>query len=597
MVRKLTTLIVISFVAINGLFLIGVSLMSYKVFFDFTSEEISETRLTLLNESMEKVSNFSESISGAGIYMAANENVIQTFSEPLNSAYDSVVEQRELTELLNGTAALTRSVHSFELYTDRYKNYLPSRKGVVFPMNMIKQEPWFLLFETLDNGWIPKHTSLLNNQEVISYVHRLMNRFGTTVGYIKVNVLADTFFDNMVDKDFITYLEEPLLLLDQGGRIIAQTHAQGSLGVLDKIVVSPPSDYYKRLFEKYDQLSNHHQILQSKDDLYLLLISEPNDKQWRMVHLIPVDSLYAETRKLGWLVVLLGFGALILSIPLVYWVGTKIIIPIRRIISGMRYVEKGRFDVRIERQYIEEYDILAEHFNHMASELNHSVKELKTVSRARKDAELRMLQSQIMPHFLYNTLDIIHWKAMDYQAEDISLMVNQLSKMFRIGLSGGRNFIRLQDELEHASCYIKIQRYRLIHKIDYEVNVSGSMKEYYVPKIILQPFIENSMNHGYSENFEGTIKIIINIQCIQELNNEYMSIEITDNGRGLPEEWTIDDSTGIGIKNVQERIWMYCGKSYGIELFSNLNGGGARVRIKLPIINRNLQEWLDKEVD
>src|SRR5690606_8723744 len=114
---------------------------------------------------------------------------------------------------------------------------------------------------------------------------------------------------------------------------------------------------------------------------------------------------------------------------------------------------------------------------------------------------------------LYNTLDIIHWKALDYRAEEISRMVNSLSKMFRIGLSGGRNFILLRDELEHVSSYIDIQRARMSDReIDLELKVPAQFKECFVPKIILQPFIENSMKHGYVDKQEATLRIIVEVR-------------------------------------------------------------------------------------
>ena len=172
-------------------------------------------------------------------------------------------------------------------------------------------------------------------------------------------------------------------------------------------------------------------------------------------------------------------------------------------------------------------------------------------------------------------------------------MVNSLSKMFRIGLSGGRHFIRLRDELEHAKCYIDIQRARMAHReIRYEVNVPGSLKECFVPKIILQPFIENSMKHGYAERTGEPVSIAVHAEWDEA--GEQLLLRITDQGDGLPDGWSLEGTTGIGMRNVQERIWMYCGREYGITA-KNREEGGTEIVVVLPVLRT--QEEADASLE
>lgn len=596
MIRKLTTILVISFVLVNAIFLAGVSLLSYKIFFDFTSDEISQSRLAVLNESTGKVSNFISSVSEVGIYVATNRSVMEIFSEDPESDYDAILEQRELTDIRNSITSLKNEIYSIEFYTDRYENYPTISNKVVYPFHTLEQEPWLKMFEKMDNGWVPKHTSLIDDVEVISYVHRLMDPKGATVGYLKVNVLADTFFKAMGVEDLFSDVNEPLILLNTGGRIIAQTSSSKYQDVIDEITVSLPSEPFDVLIESYNELSNSHQILRHGNELYLLLISKPNYDHWRMVHLIPIASLYAKTKSLGLVVLLLGICGLALSIPLAYWIGKKIMDPIGKIIQGMKQVERGKFDVEVGPYYIEEYDILSKNFNHMTSQLNDSLEKLKEENQYRKEAELKALQSQINPHFLYNTLDMIHWKAMDHQAKDISLMVNQLSKMLRIGLSGGQKFILLRDELEHVKCYINIQVARLNKGINFDLKVPASMKDLYVPKIILQPFIENSIRHGYPEEDGVSIEIKVIAKCVIRSDREVLEIEIIDQGIGLQDDWDMNHLKGIGIKNIQERIWLYCGKDYDLKLVNHQNGG-VMVKMTLPVIRNQteLNTWMEMQ--
>ena len=259
----------------------------------------------------------------------------------------------------------------------------------------------------------------------------------------------------------------------------------------------------------------------------------------------------------------------------------------------MRQLEKGDFDTRVQLSFTEEYAHLAYGFNHMASQLTTLMEQVKDESRAKREAQTGLLEAQIKPHFLYNTLDMIHWRALDYEAKDISRMIVQLSKLLRIGLSGGRLFIRVRDELEHARCYVNIQSERLPFSIQYQEQIDPHIRGCYIPKIILQPFIENAVMHGHPE--EGTLRIQVHMH--EEVGpHEDIVIRIADNGRGLPEGWKLEETCGIGVRNVHQRIQLYCGKRYGVQL-SDRESGGVEVTITLPRIetDEQLNLWLDGE--
>ncbi|MFA9557859.1 sensor histidine kinase [Evansella sp. AB-rgal1] len=584
MFRKLKSIIVISYLAVTVLFFSSFSIITYKIFFDYTREEISEARLTGINESMSRISSFTTSVRDSGIYFVTNRNVIQTFSHQNVSTYESIVEQRTLTDLMNDIASFKRGIHSIELYTDRYNHYPNVAGSRVYSTQLIEEEPWFEFINKSNYGWIPKHESPSTKEFVVSYYHHVTNPRGITVGYVKVNVLADTFLESMYERNFADNIDEPLLLFDSNRRIIGHTNTSESHEVINQLITYESNGEYGMLSEEYVNQFNQYDILEEKDNKYMLVISKANEDQWRLVHLVPIDSLYSESRKLGVIVFFLGITSLLLLIPISYFVGRSLLQPINKIIQGMQEVEKGNFDVRVKPHYIDEYKTMANNFNRMTFQLDQSLKDLKRENRLKREAELRTLQNQIVPHFLYNTLDMIHWKAMDYQAEDISFMVNQLSKMYRIGVSGGQSFIPLRDELEHVKCYINLQKVRMHADIKYDVRIPATIKEAFVPKVILQPFVENSIKHGFLRDIENPIHIRILATC----SEDYLEIKIIDNGTGLPNGWKIEDSKGIGIKNIKERIWIYCGTNYGVDLF-NGDDGGTIVYMKLPMIKNREQ--------
>ncbi len=594
MFKKLTTIIVISIVTVSAIFLISVSMISYKIFFNFTSKEISEARLTLVNEGVKQISSFVTRVSDAGVYIVTNRGVIETFSDDEIDNYQAIVEQRDLTKLINEIASFQRGIDSIELYTDRYNDYPTLIDSKIFPLSEIEDEPWFERFQKMDSAWIPEHQSTTSDTNVVSYFHRLVNLSGRTTGFVKINVLPNTFFGYMSDVDLVNDVEGSLLLLDSGGRVIDQTSNTDLSEVTEQIVAFNNSGNYETLKYPYTKLSNHHELLELGKNQYLVILSKTTNENWRLVHLINIDSLYSKVKKIGSTIIFIGIIFLLISIPISYWLVKKLMNPITQLIKAMKKVEKGDFETRVEPGSIEEYKVLGINFNQMTYQLGESLKRLKRKNREKREAELAALQSQIVPHFLYNTLDMIHWRALDYDAQDISFMVNQLSKMFRIGLSGGKTFITLRAELEHAECYIDLQSAHLNTDIDYQVKVRPALKDIYLPKIMIQPFIENSIKHGYPHGFEEAIKIHVDIEQIEN----HIEIVVIDNGIGFPNHWEMSHADGIGIKNIQERIQMYFGEEYGLTL-SNDNDLGAIVKIKLPFITdeKKLHVLLGEKVE
>ena len=193
--------------------------------------------------------------------------------------------------------------------------------------------------------------------------------------------------------------------------------------------------------------------------------------------------------------------------------------------------------------------------------------------------EMNALYSQINPHFLYNTLDTIVWMAEFNQSEDVIKITKSLAQFFRLSLNKGENLTTLRDEVDHVKQYLYIQKQRYQEKLTYEFDIDESLLEVLVPKIILQPMIENSIYHGIQElDGEGKITITIS-KCLSEVDD--FVIEIQDNGVGFAYKNEIEllpqsNKTrlgGVGLKNVHQRIQLYCGAGYGVTLKSELNRG------------------------
>src|SRR5690606_9995041 len=226
----------------------ALSLVSYRIFFDFTSEEISETRLTLLNENTDKLSGVTNDITEAGYYIAANQTVSEIFSEEVVDAFDAITEQRALRDQLNIMAGLKPVIHSLEIYTDRYVDYPMLLDGSLRTIDELKSEPWFSLFDQMDSGWVPWED---NGRHMVSFLHRLVDHRGSRVGYVKVNVLEENFYADLNVIDQVGPTQELLLILDSGNRVLARTPAAETEALIERLAYKDQHTPYYQLRPEY----------------------------------------------------------------------------------------------------------------------------------------------------------------------------------------------------------------------------------------------------------------------------------------------------------------------------------------------------------
>ena len=231
-----------------------------------------------------------------------------------------------------------------------------------------------------------------------------------------------------------------------------------------------------------------------------------------------------------------------------------------------------------------EVNNLSDSFEHLVIRIQQLMEEVKEEETTLRKTELKALQAQINPHFLYNTLDSISWMCEEGKTDDAILMVNALAKLFRISISRGKEIIPIEKEVQHAECYLQIQKFRYTNQFDYKFKVEESCKDYLCNKITLQPLIENALYHGLNMIDEGYIEIRI------FEDGEDVIMEVEDNGSGMTEEQIAElfvndgtDQHGIGVKNVNDRIKIYFGDKYGISVRSELDEGTC-VTIRVPKI-------------
>ncbi|MGE5614582.1 MAG: cache domain-containing sensor histidine kinase [Bacillota bacterium] len=309
---------------------------------------------------------------------------------------------------------------------------------------------------------------------------------------------------------------------------------------------------------------------------------------WKLIGISYLDELAANQIKMQRFVVFIFIFAIIFMISASFFISSKISQPIKLLERQMKRVEKGEFDISIDVRGEDEVKHLSRTFNLMVTRIRELMNQIIKEQEAKRKSELKALQAQINPHFLYNTLDSIVWMNENRKYDEVSKMVAALAKLFRISISKGKEIITIQDELEHARSYLTIQKIRYKDKFDFKIEAQPEVLRQKTLKLILQPIIENSIYHGIEKIHDKGI-----IEVRAGISEDKTLIQVIDNGYGIPpavlkdilkKESKNDASSGVGLKNVHERIQLYFGQDYGLEILSELDEG-TTVNIRLPLNN------------
>lgn len=313
---------------------------------------------------------------------------------------------------------------------------------------------------------------------------------------------------------------------------------------------------------------------------------------WRTVGVFSMDEVMSSVNTIVYIL----FTCVIISLVLVVIVSFKfsrtLTNPIFKLKRLMKQAESGDLTVRFNFQHNDEIGELGQSFNHMIARIDQLIQMVYVEQENKRTAEMKSLQEQIKPHFLYNTLDTISWMARDYDAEDIVRLVDALTNMFRIGLSHGKDIITVKEEITHVSNYLYIQKIRYKDKLNYVIHVDESLYAVEVPKLILQPLVENAIYHGVKAKRGGGT---ITITGVPEGENLVFTVQ--DNGAGMLQEKVeelnrrmsersvLDEKKSFGLFYIRERIQLCYGKGYGVHVESTL-GEGTRVTITLPLYQK-----------
>lgn len=318
---------------------------------------------------------------------------------------------------------------------------------------------------------------------------------------------------------------------------------------------------------------------------YRIRRSFVENTDWEILAMVPESEIYEQAKQIQQIMWILFLLLGILSYGIAFLLTQNITRRIQKLTESMVKAQAGNLEVYVETSESDEIGQLYTSFNYMIQKLNEYTKQQYEDGKNIKSAEMKALQAQINPHFLYNTLDLINWKAREKEAPEIAQIAQALAKFYKLSLNKGKDIVSIKDELSHVEQYVRIQNMRFDHRIQYDCQVEEEIMEYQIPKIILQPIIENSIQHGIllKQEQSGTITIS------GQKKGNIIELVIRDDGIGMEVEVVASllrksntkESHGYGIRNIHERLQLLYGEAYGLS-YESVKNKGTKVVIQIP---------------
>ena len=499
---------------------------------------------------------------GIGKNMRSYEMSSQAFSDTLLSRADisSIMIFGKKKMLLN------RSMYTYQRVALDYSKLDWYAKAVAKPQDAIITGPNRHSFFDTDDEMI----SL--SREVQSYEN------GTFRGVILINLNMNKITE--ICNSFQEKQENFICIINDKGELVYEQQNGKERFAFDE------KENRQKLNTALERMKESCFRLNYRGEKYLVTRTDMKTTGWTLVSMVPYKSVMAETMAISGVMILAVVITLIVTLLLLNRILTGVVKPLKKLEKYMVQVNPDNMDQRMEILTDDEIGHLSMKFNQMMDRIRNLKEQVIEEQEDKRKYELQALQEQINPHFLYNTLDSIIWMA-ETNDSNIVAMTEALAKLFRISLNKGNEEISLERELEHVKNYLIIQSMRYADKFTYEISVDPGVERCRTIKLILQPIVENCIYHGIKKK-RGTGKITIRAYR----REQNLIIEVSDDGCGMPKEISrkiLSDEiesenisgSGIGVKNVNERIQLRFGKKYGLS-YSSEEGVGTTVTYVLP---------------
>ncbi|MDD3251276.1 MAG: sensor histidine kinase [Lachnospiraceae bacterium] len=519
--------------------------------------------------------------------MLTNDIKIQQY---LRRDFSSLADQysTDLSGSMDLASISTYKQNLFGVYVLGDNGGLYKSNYCSFKTGDLRQSVWYKTIRESENAvWFPPQNGSFIVRSSISDRFMTMGMkitdksSGRPSGVITAEIKEDNLTQNISD----SFTSGLVCILNQDGSALFSS----SQNRTDSYQVHLTPGLISRILADTDYESRQSRVIQDKN--YIIVSRSISHTNWCVVGLINRKLLTRGIHNIYQVLLLVLLILLFLSLYISMWISDSISRPVRELYYMMDAVEHGDLSVRIHTHHSDEFETLNNSFNKMLSRIQKLIGQIYEEQTKLKNSELKALQAQIQPHFLYNSLDSVIWLLRMNKNADAESMLSELSTFFKISLSKGKEIILIKDELRHVHSYLFITTMIYGKKFDYSIECDPCLYDYQTLKLILQPLVENVVLHATAQEDS---KIYIQLRIYEKDSDLILSVQDISMGMTpdacsrLVESLSTpmqdrDSKSGYGLYNVNERIHILFGKEYGIFVESEY-GFGTEVYIKIPKI-------------
>lgn len=473
-----------------------------------------------------------------------SENMRSCLSKTYKTNYDMYLTYRDIIDPLFLTIrSLNNTIDSITIYTD---NPINPHDNILRPLSEIAKEDWY---ETACNDTTPFFTFTKNSKQLL-LVCQMYYTHSTYTNIICMSIRSSAVFHSLMELFDESY---GVLLLDHTGETVFQytnvKSSKNSASILKELqTVETPASHPAEYVVKKATLSS---------------------VGWDAYLYRPVKTIAHSVNQIATFVKLMILLCLFIILLSCIILSRVIVRPLEALAKNMQLIEQGDLSIYVKPTSSDEIGRLIQVFKQMVERLKHLIDEVYKGKITQQEYEMKALQAQINPHFLYNSLSLINGKAILTGQEDISQMAQLLSTFYRTTLNKGKNLTTVQDELKNTISYAKIQQIMHSNSFDIVYDIDETMYSFSMPNLLLQPIVENAIIHGIDHK-ETPDRGILTISCHEE--EQKIIFKVMDNGCGMSEDYCRNilssESKGYGIQNVHQRIRLYYGPEYGLHYTS-----------------------------
>lgn len=428
--------------------------------------------------------------------------------------------------------------------------------------------------------WLPG--SFFDSKEAASSDHILyvkkisdLSHINKYLGYVTASVPKETFS---------TIIRQGELTRDT---LISVFNTSNEMVASNNQMFDSPSDLQELISSASVHSDTDLKKVRYNGQSYLMGVRNIENSDWTLAMMVPYSDILSTINSFRMQMILSGFLVILICLPIIYKLAVSLNSRIIILKNLMSESSSGNFSAVPIDNGDDEIGDLTNSFYHMQQKIAKLIADQYQLGYEIKSLEFQVLQSQINPHFLYNTLDMIYWMGLKYHCIAVSEAARRLGEFYMLSLGHGEKLVTIQDELRHVQTYVDIQNMRFENRISLVSNVPCELLPYYTLKIILQPIVENSITHGILERSDETGSIVIT----GDKTDSCIRLIISDNGVGIPEEKlknlllkkSSEKHHGYGIWNIHERLRLSYGSAYGLHYESTV-GVGTTVTVTLPLI-------------